>query len=133
MLSFPAAIAAIAGVASGSILGAFITTKTEAAARGFESRVDPIAKVTAKEAINALASAAIAITLMACLIVVVVLGIVRLGGMNYLGRQMWVIFAPCFARAQVQPNGGLDPQESIIEASRLPSCAGRCTCSLETR
>lgn len=96
MLHFQVVITGIAGIVSGSILGAFITTKTETTARGFQSHVDPLAKVTAKGSMKAFTSAAIAIALMACLIVVVVLGIIRLGGMDHLGRQLWVIFAPCF-------------------------------------
>lgn len=93
---FPDAVSILAGVCSGGVLGGFITTKSEMGAGGFQIRVDPLAKIQTGKAIKVFIKAAISIILMACLITFIVLGILRLSGIDYLKGELRTIFIFAF-------------------------------------
>lgn len=91
---YPQVIAGLAGISSGGILGAFITTKNEMIARGVQSQADPLVRVpsTTRVLIGSVAT----IILLASLVVLVALGILRMSGVDYLGGNLKAIFGLSF-------------------------------------
>jgi hypothetical protein len=78
-------VAIYAGFCSGAVLGACLITRKEALRRGATPKpIDPFERVPVRTAINAILHESLVLSLAAAMMMLVGLGITRLGGLQHL-------------------------------------------------